>query len=500
MAFLKSHESSTLRSKVLKGGIKLASNQAVIQVSSFVRNVILARLITTSDFGIASIFAMTFYLLEMISNLAAETLLIQAKDGDEPELQSTAQMLQSVRGFINGALLILLAGPFSRLFGVPQAHWAFAGLGLVPMLKGVAHLDPGRLQRHMRFEPYILTNAIPSVLGTLLAYPLGVYFGNYVAMLWLLILQTAIGTVVSHVSAERKYSWTWNRIFAKRIFDFGWPLLINGMLMYLIFQGDRFIIGSAHQLFPKSTLTLSDLGVYSAAFALTLAPSLLIGSVGTSLFLPMLANSQEDTDKFRRRYLAACQIVSLAAALISIPLVMAGGDLVVLIYGQKYAGAQTFIVWLVLMQFLRMMRVPPTLAAMAHGDTTNAMYSNLARTSAFAGVLVVAAIGMPLQWVAASGFFGEIIALTVCVTRLSWRHTVPGAILARPASVAGTGVAVGAVIYILLGHSLGWPSMFAISACFTAIVGFLMFVLFPHLREFVQHFLAREARDYGTLS
>jgi O-antigen/teichoic acid export membrane protein len=495
----KQKEYSALRGKVLRGGIKLVSNQAIIQASSFVRNVILARLITTADFGIASIFAMTFYLLEMLSNLAAETFLIQAKDGDEPEMQSTAQMLQSTRGFINGVFLFALSGPFSRLFGVPQARWAFAGLALVPMVKGLSHLDPGRLQRHMRFEPYILTNAIPSVIGTLLAYPLGVWFGNYLAMLWLLILQTGLGTLVSHATAERGYSWSWNQVFARRIFAFGWPLLINGLLMYLIFQGDRFIIGAAHQIFPKSTLTLSDLGVYSAAFSLTLAPALLIGSVGTSLFLPILSNSQEDKAQFLRRYLASCQVISLAAAVISIPLAIAGGNLVVLVYGQKYAGAESFTIWLVLMQFLRMIRVPPTLAAMAYGDTANAMYSNLARTSAFVGVLVVAAIGLPLQWVAASGFFGEAIALSVCVARLSRRHAVPVTNLMRPASFAGVGVFLGTAICILVGHSQTWPIMFAIATCFTAVFGILMLILFPHLREYVQHYLLREARDSGSL-
>src|SRR5438445_272180 len=75
---------------------------------------------------------------------------------------------------------------------------------------------------------------------TLLALPLAFSLRNYSVMLWLLLLQGVSSMVGSHLLAERPYRWAWDRNYLKRVFAFGWPLLVNGLLMFLIFQGDRF--------------------------------------------------------------------------------------------------------------------------------------------------------------------------------------------------------------------------------------------------------------------
>jgi O-antigen/teichoic acid export membrane protein len=469
--------------KFMHGGLKLGSSQAIVQACSFLRNVILARLISTADFGIASIFGMTFYLLEMISNLATETLLVQAEDGDDPPFQATAHLIQAGRGLINATVIFLLAMPISHLFGVPQARWAFACIALVPLTKAFTNLDPSRMQRHMRFEPGILMNLIPSVAVTLLVYPLAVWLRNYTAMLWLLVAQMAITVLVSHLVAERRYSWAWNSHYAKRIFTFGWPLLINGLLMYLIFQGDRFVIGAAHQVFPRSNFTLGDLGVYSVAFTLTMAPSLLVANVTSALFLPVLSRAQGDREQFNRRYLVCAQILVLAAAMISIPFVVAGGPLVVFVFGKKYAAAISVVGWLGAMQFLRTMRVAPTIAAMSLGDTENSMYSNIARTAAFLGILIVVATGRSLSWVAACGFFGEALALTVCLGRLQSKHSVRASVFLKTTAAPGAGLALSALIGYLGVQEMHWPIGVLAATCLMAIVFLAMMGLSPGLRD-----------------
>src|SRR5215467_2027360 len=120
---------------IFRNGIKLGFNQVFTQACSFVGNIIVARLIAPSDFGIAATFAMTSAFLAMISNLAAETVLIQAKDGNEPAFQQTAQWLQFLRGLINALLIFAFAGMISRLFGVPQATPAFQCLALLPLIR-----------------------------------------------------------------------------------------------------------------------------------------------------------------------------------------------------------------------------------------------------------------------------------------------------------------------------------------------------------------------------
>src|SRR5688572_18387740 len=117
---------------------------AVVQFSALLRNVIIARLITPADFGIAATFVMTVALLEMMSNLDADKLLIQAEYGNEPRFQHATQLMQSFRGVVSALILFAVAQPLSSLFGVPQAIGAFRGIALIPLIKGLTHADPNR--------------------------------------------------------------------------------------------------------------------------------------------------------------------------------------------------------------------------------------------------------------------------------------------------------------------------------------------------------------------
>ncbi len=471
----------SIHRSLFKGGLSLSVGQVVSQVCSFVRSVILARLISPENFGIAATFAMTFSLLEMLSNFSSDKLLVQSQQGNEPRMQQTAQFFHVIRGVANGGLIFLLAGPISGLFGVPQARWAFQCLALVPVIRAFIHLDTNRFQRDMRFGPSVLVDVISSVAITIAVVPLAWKLRDYSAMLWLLILQSIVFTVGSHLLAERPYRVCWDRNFARQMAKFGWPLLVNGLLMFGIFEGDRFVIGSANRIFPHSTYNLTDLGVYSVAFSVTMAPTMFVANVFTSLFLPLFSRAQGAVQQFQRRYLACSQLIALISVVISIPFVIAGGKLVSLVYGHKYGGAAVFIGWLAAMWALRMVRVTPTLAAISLGDTPNAMISNVLRSLALLGILVAAGVGAGVVWICISGFFGELLATVVSVYRLRHRFDLPYRLTFGPLLVPAICLLASGVISRNLGDS--WGLAIGLSTLAVAVTCSLVLALSPMLRE-----------------
>jgi O-antigen/teichoic acid export membrane protein len=476
----------SIHRRVFRGGLTLGFNQGLTQACSFLRNVIVARILSPTDFGIAAIFSFTFSLLDMMSNLSADKLLVQAADGNEPGLQKSAQALQATRGVMNAVIIFMLGGPIVRLFGVPQAAWAFHALALVPLLRGFTHLDLSRMQREMKFGPQVVSDSGSALLVTLAAIPLGFWFRDYSLMLWLLIVQSAASLVLSHLVAERRCGWAWERKYVKRMVAFGWPLLINGALMYIIFEGDRFIIGASHRLFARSAYTLADLGIYSVAFGLTMAPNMLVCNVSNSLFLPLLSRVQDKTIEFHKWYAGCAELVAAVATLMAVGFIVAGGSFVALIYGHKYAGAGAFIGWLGAMWALRALRQAPTLAALSLGDTRNLMVSNVARTAALGGVLFAGATGQPIVWIAISGFLGEVLALAVCLWRLQKEHEVATSTVFRPFAVCAAGMllatldnAVGVGQTTLLGS-------FVSAGTLALAMLLVMLLLFPRLRNGVR--------------
>jgi hypothetical protein len=172
--------------------------------------------------------------------------------------------------------------------------------------------------------------------------------------------------VISHFLAERPYrwSWAWRSDYAKTMWDFGWPLLLNGFVMFAAQQGDQMIVGAK--------FSMEELALYSVAFTLTSLPWMIFAQVGGSLMLPLLSGQQEDRNQFDLHYHRCLELSVIASLLILGPLVVAGDPLVRLLYGPKYSEAGSLMVVFGAVVALRFFRWAPALAAMARLRPGNA--------------------------------------------------------------------------------------------------------------------------------
>ncbi len=415
----------SLRKQLIRGAVTLGTAQAAGQVLSFVRNIIIARMLTQADFGVAATFALTVSLLEMSSNLAASKLLIQSKDGDDERLQGVVQLFEAVRGLILGLALFAIAGPVAALFDVPEATWAFRVLALSPVIKGFRHLDIARYQRDMRFGPSAILETGSQVLAVCAAWPLAAWLGDYSAVLYIVLLREGMLTIVSHFMAERRYCLAWDSEHARRVFAFGWPLLLNGVLMYAAVQGDRLIVGA--------TYTMADLGLYSAAATLAATPVMALARFHSSLALPALARAQDEMPSFFRRHRAGVNALALFAAAMAGGCILIGPELMTLSFGEKYAAAGLLLAWIGAGQAIRVVRMGASVAAMSLGDTRNPLVANVARLVGVAGGAACVALGYELWTIAAAAMLGEIVALLASSLRLQIKQNVPQRFLNVPA-------------------------------------------------------------------
>lgn len=459
------------------GAAILALGQAATQASSFARNIILARLISPADFGIAALFAMTLQVVEMLTNVAAETFLVQSEDGNEPELQSTLHFFRAVRGLCSGVAIFLLGGAIASLFGMPQAGWAFRCVGLIPLLRGLSHLDITRFKRELRFTPSVTAEAGSSWLATIAIVPIAFWLRDYRAMLIVLVGQGFIAMVLSHVLAQRKFRLAWDSHYWRRLVLFGWPLTVNGLLMFGIFQGDRIVVGSASQLFSESRFTLTDLGMYSAAFSLAQAPTMMIANAATSLFLPMLSRLQDAADAFRDQYILCHQGVCTAGAITSVFFLTGGKAVVTLLFGARYATGSIVIGLIGVMWALRIVRVAPTVGSLAIGDTKNSMWSNMVRGVGIVAMVIVASRGGELLWVPAMGVLFESLALATNMILFTRKSRVQPMLLLKPIALVCLAVLGGVVVARGIYQSSVWISLgVSLVSVVVTVCGMMLFL------------------------
>jgi O-antigen/teichoic acid export membrane protein len=476
----------TLLRKTVRGATVVGSGRAMCQAMGLARNVLVARLLGPAEFGIAATFAITVSLLEMLSDLAMDRMLVQARDGDEPRMQATAHLLQAIRGVVLGAAMFVLAAPVAQLFDAAHAAWAFRVLAVVPVVRGVAHLDVKRAQRGLSFGPAVAADTFSQMIALVVAYPLGVWLGDYSIAMWLLVAQSAAYTIATHLVAGRRYAWAWDRRLAARFTGFGWPLLINGVLLFLIVQGDRVIIGS-----KLGGYSAGDLGIYSAAMMLALAPAVMLATLSQSLLLPVLASSRDDRGAFLARYRLGVQASTLAGIGVALGLIAVGVPLIPLLFGPEFAPAAVVLPWLAVAQAVRVSRMTPAVAAMALADTRNMMWSNVARAAALVLVVAAAAAGADLPVVAACGIVGEVAASFVAARRLEGRHNLPASdVLRSGVLITATTLVFGVVpanLLILLPFWVRMTGSFVFFVAGLLMAWWLCPSLHPFVRSRVQH-------------
>lgn len=465
----------SLRKQAFRGSTLLIAGEAVVYGSSFVRNMILARLLTKADFGIAATFSMVITLLEFSAKLGISRFVVRDKEGNQPEFIAAAHLVQAVVAVLSAAVMAGAAWPLARMFGIPEQTWAVALLAVIPLLRAVQHLDVSRFERDLRFGPSILADAVPQLMITLAAWPVAAWLGDFRAVLLLLLIKAVFSCAVSHAVAEHRYRWQYHREYVTRMLRFGWPLVVNGFLMFGVLHGDQFLVATFY--------TMAELAPYAAAAALVMAPTFFFGRVFNSVMLPVLARVQDDPVALQRRYGQVVAFVTLFSATSTLALLLGAEPLMRLVYGQKYAGAGLILAWLAGANAFRNLRVAPAIAAMARGDSQNQMNSNLWRVLALLPALFIAVTGQPVWMVACTGLFGEALACWVAITRLRRRDGVPLAVSLVPAAwLALLVAAAGAASW---GGVADWPVLLSLlAAALGALLGGgLLVLMLPELRR-----------------
>jgi hypothetical protein len=463
--------------KMLGGSTILGGAEVINNGCTFLRNMILARLLSKEDFGVAATLALAVTLFELTGKMSFGQQVIQSKTGDDAGFLAGTHTCQLLTGLLDALLILVFSYPLARWFGMEAHRGALMLMACIPLCAGFASLESSRLSRHMRFAPMMITDTMPQVVITLAAWPLAVWLGDYRAILSLLLVKAGISMISSHWVGERPYRLCWNVRSIQNNLRFGWPLIVSGFLMFGVFQGDRMLVAGRY--------SLAELGTYAIACTIAMTPCFVVFKIAGTVTLPVLAQAQGDAQEFRARYRLFAQVMALCSAVFVVGMILGGESAIILLFGRKYAGAATLASWVMIGQAFRIVRGAPLCAAMARGDTVNTLSSNLWRLCGLALAVPVVVLKMDLHWVAIAGGAGELLALGSSLIRMERRQGIPVWDCLYPAALVAVlaGVAFG-VRQLLDSASLSGKFALAVMGC--AVCCLVFGLVFGKLRNAAQ--------------
>lgn len=411
-------------------------SQLLVTLVLFARNVIVARLISVEDFGIAATFSILFAVIEMVANLSEVKLVVQDKDGDTVEFTNTLHSVQVIRGILSAGLMLAVAVPYANFVKTPELLWAYLCLAVIPLARGFFHLDVYRMQRRMQFMPFAINQVLAPVLGLVIALLVWTVQADYQVMLWAIIGQQIVSTLLSHLWAERPYGLSWNMEYVRRTLRFGLPLLGNGLVLLIITNGERMIVANQ--------LDLVILGWFSAAVMLATAPTRILISTTNSIFLPKLSPLPQDGQAFRNMSVLAIEISLYVGLIAAVAIALLGPPFLVLLFGAKYAPGLEVLVLLGAGQAVRIARGGPNVVAMAGGHTSAVFYAGILRALSLpvAYWALIQGYGLSMAVLIALAF--ECLALAYVLWMVRHRQHIP--LLRLASALAAFGVILAMVV------------------------------------------------------
>ena len=299
---------TNLRNRMLSGVSWKVIAQIVTQAIQLVVTVILARLLTPRDFGLAAMVVILTNFAAVVAPLGRAAIIQKAAVSQE--LLSSVFWLNVFVGVVL-TLIMIACAPFMALaYNEPSLFWLTILFSSTFIINSFGITHNALLQREIDFRSFAIMDITAYVIAGL-ASVFAAYSGLGV---WSLVLQSVVFSLVCISFFWMRSPWRpdlyfrWHAIV--EIMDFSVTMLLADVLVYWVRNVDNLLIGLV--------LGSGPLGIYSRAYAVMLIPINRVARVLSDVMFSSLSKIQDERAYVKNVFLK----ISRAVALISFPMML----------------------------------------------------------------------------------------------------------------------------------------------------------------------------------
>ena len=177
------YSSEPLSRRVIKGGTWVLGLRFSCRVLSFIRTIILARLLAPEDFGLLGIAMLSIAFLDTFSMTGFETALIQ-KDKNIDSYLDTAWTVSAIRGIILFIVLFFSSPLISNFFNSPDASLVIKVIAISTLINGFKNLGIVFFQKELEFHKQYILEITATLTNLIVAIILAFILRNVWALVW----------------------------------------------------------------------------------------------------------------------------------------------------------------------------------------------------------------------------------------------------------------------------------------------------------------------------
>lgn len=323
------------------------TTQVTVQVTRIGVAVLLARLLTPREFGLAGMVLVFSALAVVLSDVALGAALVRKRTISEDD-RCTAFWATLAGGALLTLIGVAVSGPIAGFYGEPDVQPLFAAVSLSFLVTAIGATQAALMIRDMNFRGLEIRMMVGTFVGAVVAVVLALL--DYGA--WAIIGQQLTLAVVSSALLWRFSTWRPRLRFspasARDLGGFGAKVFGVNLLNYGNRNADNLLVGRF--------LGASALGVYALAYNLMLLPLNRIVSPLSGVLFPAFSRMQDDRERTARVWIRANRMICALIAPAMFGLLVLAPDVIPTVVGPQWDDAVPVIqvlTWVGLLQALQ---------------------------------------------------------------------------------------------------------------------------------------------------
>ena len=278
----------SLKTQTFRGISWNAIERLSVQGVSFSVQLVLARLLTPSDFGIIAIVLIFVHISQVFVDSGFANALIQKNDCTEIDF-STVFWYNLGVALLFYILLFIFAPLVTKFYEIELLTPVLRIVSLNLILNALSLIQKTRLTKEIDFKSQSKVTLISAVLSGILGI-VAAYMGFGV---WALVIQLILNSLLQFILFVFFSRWlpklVWSKQTFRFVFNFGSKLLAASLIGVIYKNLYSIVIGK--------TFSERELGLYSRADSLAMFPSNNLGNIISRVSYPILSKIQNDNVK-----------------------------------------------------------------------------------------------------------------------------------------------------------------------------------------------------------
>lgn len=318
-----------LKTKTVHGVLWSALERFSLQGIQFIINIIMARLLSPSDYGLIAMLAIFLQISQAFIDSGFTNALIQRKDRTETDFSTVFYFNVVIAGGFY--LILFVSAPWiADFYHMPALVVITRIIALNLVISALSAVHKTKLTINIDFK----TQSKASLSAAVISGIIGIWMAYVGWGVWALVIQTLLNslllTLLLYYFLHWKPLWVFSMDSFKRLFSFGSKLLVSGLIHTIYHNMYALVIGRK--------FSAKDLGYYMRAEQFAIFPSSNLNAVISRVTFPVLSSIQDDTERLAEAYRKYIRFSSFLIFPLMIGLAALAKPVVTLLLTEKWLG------------------------------------------------------------------------------------------------------------------------------------------------------------------